>query len=522
MDKKVSTLLKKNFSIRAQELQWNKDDKWYEPFQAHADEIFRKVPHFLGFYYISNYGRAVSFTGPQACLMEAQFKKGAMMLHLSLGEYRGEYNVGVLVNNCFGGPTPNDVVLEYINGNPRDNRFKNLRVPRRKKLPPPAAVNPKAEEPPAFKIEHSVAPPMAEEATINPRCKEVLQFDTHGNYLRKYFSISNAAEAVNMCPSSITACLTKKANTAGEFQWYLRKHPRFKNGISNIEPVKLRHREILQYSLKGKLLRTFKSITEAVKKTKLPRSGIDQVLKGQLPEYRGFQFRYRSDPDFRFGVRDIPEVEKNVKRHPNARTILQFDLYGRFIAQYQSISDAEKALKKALAANIVACLKNRRASTCGFQWRFLDDPYFKDGIRDIEKVAKISGHTVRSVLQFDLNGKFIKKYPDAIAAGKAVKVGRQSILNCTSGYIKRCRGFQWRSIADPMFIDGIVDIPPLKMPTPKSAKRVLKYNRLGKLVAQYPTIQAAADANNVSFGKISRLLRSPLDSFSEFSYELDS
>lgn len=433
-------------------LYWKKDEQWFLPFREHEDEIFRQIPLYKGIYFVSNYGRVISFCHIKPHQMKPVFKHGSLTIALSLNRERKEHYIQDLVYKCFGGPLPRTAEVEHINGNPRDNRFKNLKLNKNPKKRPPIKTPKKA----------AASGP----EPVNPRCKEVLQFDVNGTYLKKFPSIKAAAASINMNHSAVSACINKILNTAGGFQWFLRKDPLFENGIKNVSPANLRYKEVLQFSLKGKYLRTFQSIREAAERTKIPLSSINENLRGKSTEAHGFQFCFKRDPRFRFGIRDIPEVAPKSTIHPQARAVLQFDLYGRYIAEYASISDGAKA-SGALNANIGACLHGRRQSAYGFQWRYRDDPQFRNGIRDIDALPVISGHHRPEVLQFDTNGKYIREFPNAVAAGEAVGIGRQSILNCTCGKIKKCAGYQWRSITDLRFKDGIVDIPPLCYPPRK-------------------------------------------------------
>ncbi len=486
-------------------LYWKKDEQWFLPFQEHEDEIFRQIPHYKGIYFVSNYGRVISFCHTKPHQMTPVFKHGALIVTLSLDREREMFYIQDLVYKCFGGPMPGTAEVEHINGDTRDNRFKNLKLNK----------NPKKRLP--LKMPQKAPAPLRA-GKVHARCKEVLQFDTNGTYLKIFPSLKAAAASIDINQGAISACISKIMNTAGGFQWFLRKDPLFKDGIKNISSANLRYKEVLQFSLEGKYLRTFRSIREASQRTKIPLCGITSNLNGKSTEAHGFQFRLKRDPQFRFGIRDIPGVAPKSTIHPQARGVLQFDLYGRFIGEHASISDAARA-NGGSGPNIGACLHRRRQSAHGFQWYYRDHPRFRNGIGDIDALPDISGLQRPEILQFDTKGKYIRTFPNAVAAGKAVGVIRESILVCTYGKIKKTAGYQWRSITDPLFKDGIVDIPPVRYPPRKKAKAVLKYNRMGRLVAEFPTIQQAADDLGVSFSKMSSLIRGPIGETDEFSWE---
>ena len=51
------------------------------------------------------------------------------------------------------------------------------------------------------------------------------------------------------------------------------------------------------------------------------------------------------------------------------KAVLQYDLNGKFIAEYESISEASKITKTPLSG-IVFCCKGQRLSANKFQWRY--------------------------------------------------------------------------------------------------------------------------------------------------------
>lgn len=535
------TSFSKKFQALLKNLHWKKNPQWFLPFQEQNDEIFRQIPHHMGVYFISNYGRIVDFSSGNPRRLKPVFTKDSATVVLSLDGRRKTHRVGDLVYKCFGGPMPKTAAVEYRNGNPRDNHIKNLKLNRDPGRPPAAPslpLTPKPASTPSFQStpEHPKGPPPElddfqkdfnkfsgaaaadEPEPFNPRWREVLQFDVHGHYLKKFPSLKAAGKFIKQTSSAIGQCAGQKGGTAGGYQWFYRSDPKFKDGIKDVGPARLKNKEILQFSLKGKYLRSFQSVSRAVTATKIPRCSIDGNLKGKLREAYGFQFRYKADPEFRFGIRDIPAVEAIPKVHPKARKVYQFDFYGRYIAEHESLQDAGRVVGM-FGSNIGACVLGKRQSTGGFQWRYADDPRFRDGPTDIEPLTEVTGHNRREVLQFDVSGKYIRSFPDAKVAGEAMNIGRQSILNGVSGYIKKCVGYQWRSINDPLFKDGIVDIPPLRYKPRKTARVVLKYNRTGRLTAEYPSIQEAADAHGIGFTKMSNLIRKPTDDNAEFSFE---
>jgi hypothetical protein len=348
---------RRKFQYQLKNLYWKRNKQWSLQFQKYDDEIFREIPDYLGYYFISNYGRVISFSKSQPHELKTLFKNGSVTIGLSRDREREEYNIQDLVYICFRGPMPLKSKVEHINGNPRDNYYKNLRLFNPEQRSSPESIS---------KKEDAGSRP----GHFHHRCKEVLQFDLKGNYLQKFPSIKAAAASVNGNPGAISQCLQKNSHTSA-----------------------------------------------------------------------------------------------------------------------------------------------------GFQWRFRFDPLFRNGICNIAPLPRVSGHQRPGVLQFDLNGKFIREFPHVNDAAKAVGVYHSGIRKCLSGRNRKCRGFQWRSINDPRFKNGIIDIPPLRYPAKKNYRAVLKFNRMGRLMAEYSSITEAAKENSISIFILGRFLKGHIPETAEFYWE---
>ncbi len=489
------------------DLYWKTDPDWYLWFQEKDDETFKEVPGYEGLYFISNYGRLVSFHFEEPREILPVIKNNLETVPLTIWSKKQEHTVKDLVYLCFEGPIPPDAEIIYRNGNPRDNYIHNLEPVEKEYIPPlqPAAPG-----------KSLTAPGPKRENLVNR--KEVLQFDVKGRYLMAYPSAKAAASAADTSLMAIQNCLDKKCNTAGGSQWYRGSDPLFADGIKDVKPVRPPAPKILQFSIVGKYVRKYNSANEAAKNTGLPAADIAGNLKGKRTEAGGFQFFYDSDPRFRFGIRDIAPLDPKRGAHPNAVAVLQFDFGGRFVAEHASLQVAGDAVGRH-PSDISTCLRKIINSSGGFQWRYRDDPRFEDGITDIDPLENLGGHQRTAVVQFDLDGKFVKQFPNTTEAGQSVGVASRSINNAIQGITRSCRGFQWRYTSDPRFSGGITDIAPLKKRVKGTAKAVLKFDRNHNPVAEYPSLSAAAAANGVVLTTIKNHMKGRAPKNIEFYYQ---
>ena len=115
---------------------------------------------------------------------------------------------------------------------------------------------------------------------------------------------------------------------------------------------------VIQYSLKGKKLAQYQSMSQAQRQTGIKTTHISQCCLGQIKQAGGYKWRKKNN-------NTIP-IRKDLKKHIS---VLQYSLEGKFIKQYQTIVQAGKAINRNASCVSNACLG--RTKTCaGFQWRY--------------------------------------------------------------------------------------------------------------------------------------------------------
>lgn len=119
------------------------------------------------------------------------------------------------------------------------------------------------------------------------------------------------------------------------------------------------------------------------------------------------------------------------------KSILQYDLFGNFINQYQSIAEASKntGIKR---TNITNCLRGHQLSAGDYQWIY-------DGENEPKCYNAQSTNKQRLIVQCDLHGNYIKIYPSAIDAARAVGLKQStSIIKCCKNKQETSAGFKWQ------------------------------------------------------------------------------
>lgn len=190
--------------------------------------------------------------------------------------------------------------------------------------------------------------------------KTVYMFDLNGNYLRSFKSAREAAAYIqpdnqdNARAAIKNNCLGTTSSSYGYF-WSYTKEFTYKNECM---------KEVAQYTINGKFLRTFKSITEA--EVALSLNNITQAIykKGSAG---GYQWRY-----FEGDTSDIPTLV-NVKTKNLFLPIIMFDKSGKIIKKFDCVKQCVNEYPELSASQINRVLNKTIKSHKGYTFKYQDD-----------------------------------------------------------------------------------------------------------------------------------------------------
>ena len=176
------------------------------------------------------------------------------------------------------------------------------------------------------------------------------------------------------------------------------------------------------------------------------------------------------------------EENPNAK-YRKAKAINQYDLSGRFIRQWKSISDA-KAKYKGVGIQR-ACQNSYGAKTAGgFMWRYADET---DGFENIEPVT--IGGCFRAVNQYSLDGKFIRRWRGISEAERDLNI--RNLSEACNGNRGKAAGFIWR----------FADLESRKQIEPYVDSRfrgVSQFDKCGNYIRSYKSIKEAGVSTGIS------------------------
>lgn len=128
--------------------------------------------------------------------------------------------------------------------------------------------------------------------------------------------------------------------------------------------------------------------------------------------------------------------------------IIQLTLDDKFVAIYNSISEAATIFKINSSALTTVCRGNTDTA-CGYKWRYEDEEKYQKAIektkeRKETKIKKCEARTKKlskPVLQFSIDGTFIKEYPSIKQAVTETGLYAGNIVDCCKERQKTTHGY---------------------------------------------------------------------------------
>ena len=282
-------------------------------------------------------------------------------------------------------------------------------------------------------------------------------------------------------------------------------------------------------------LNRFYSMSEAARITGIDLSTISMVCRRESSTAGGYYWCFEDNYDDNYVPRDIKwrghiytdeeritiskrysgannpmyGVHRYAGENPHAIPVIQYSLKALFIAKYDCVKTACLSLNNmSVYSDVCRCARGESKSAAGYIWRYENcnvpvEPYTrkttkgykhsqdaKDKMRDA-RIGKIGGPRARAVLQYDLNGSFIKEFISANYADDCLKLAHGSVYSACSGKKKSVGGFMWRFKSNnyPMQIN------PYKN---SQAKQVVQMDKDGKIIKIWNSTKEAGEALGIS------------------------
>jgi len=308
--------------------------------------------------------------------------------------------------------------------------------------------------------------------------KKILQYKITGEFVKEWDSIIEGKETLN-AKGIYRVCKGYKFS-AGGYIWKYKKDDNYPLKIEVNYERYAKNIPILQYNLEGIFIKEWSSRAEIEKELNL----VIKISKKNNEYKRSSNFIWKFKTSEKFPNKiDVPKYYKGLAN----RKVLQYDLDGNLL----KIWDNTTKIKEELGLiNITAACNDRTKTIYGFIWKYSDN-LEKEVLLKIDK-PKYFEHT-KSVLQYDLNGKFLKEWDRTYNIQKELNLSFKLISRVCLGQRKTCGGYIWKykenenySHQLDMEINGRKDI----------IKKVEQYDLDGNLIKTWDSINLAQKTLN--------------------------
>lgn len=141
-----------------------------------------------------------------------------------------------------------------------------------------------------------------------------------------------------------------------------------------------------------------------------------------------------------YGKQHTKETKELIRKTKNIKKILQYDTEGNFINEWNGYSEIFKSIG-IRKENISACCNNKKSvnTTGGYYWMFKQSDKIEIKINKIKTLK-------RNIIQYDLNGDFIREWDSIKEACDSVNV--KLLNNALNGIKDNLGGYMWRYKTD--------------------------------------------------------------------------
>ena len=262
--------------------------------------------------------------------------------------------------------------------------------------------------------------------------RSVLQYSSDGDFINEYKNVNDAKKQNNY--KTLIIPREGKIRTSHGYIWKYKYSENFPKKIPGVEVNRRKRKPVLQYDMNGDFVREWKSIKH-IKRSKIFKGTctiIHQCLKNKKRSGFGFIWKYKTSDTYplKITVRK-PLTEK--------RRVLQYDLNGKFIREWDSIASISKyGYKGAIFEN----LSGKRNSAGGYIWKYKTS----DKI-ELDLHIKVKGpNKKKKIGQYDLNGNLLNVFVGVNEAAKQLGILRQGISKCLAGKYKSTFGYIFKEL----------------------------------------------------------------------------
>lgn len=189
-----------------------------------------------------------------------------------------------------------------------------------------------------------------------------------------------------------------------------------------------RSKKIIQLSLHKSIVKIWDSSLQISKELGYHRNAIRNACKNEYKNNysNGFLWMYLDDYN----------KNKDIKLGVKYKPVIQFDLEGNFIKEWQSQSEAAKELNISISSIHSACFKTYGSNYGGgYLWI--------SKIAYLNKESPIKPKAKPKLYQYDINWNFIREWENMKVAASYYNITRATISGVVNGRGYTAAGYRW-------------------------------------------------------------------------------
>lgn len=259
--------------------------------------------------------------------------------------------------------------------------------------------------------------------------KPVVQLDLNGNLIKEWKGSKFITEELGISKDSIKNCCKGKYSSVYGYI-FLWKNDYDKFIIENNLIIEISERlkkiekfHVLQLSIDGNTIREWDSISQASSELNIKKKLIKNACEGIINEAGGYYWKWKHG-----------EISYSSKK------IIQLDLNGNFIREWDSIKSIQKYFKSNTTVLEVCRNQKHYNTSMGYRWMYKED---YDKILDKSIIDKEIKTKIIKVVQLDLNGNFIKEWNSIKEASRETDICDTDISRNCKKYTKRAGTYVW-------------------------------------------------------------------------------
>ena len=231
---------------------------------------------------------------------------------------------------------------------------------------------------------------------------------------------------------------------------------------------------IYKYDLDGNFVREFDSLSSAEFFDDLHAPHLIAHLNGEYDHYKKFIYSKK------FYLKYPQELL------PKLKTVYQYDLNGNFLREFENRHQIEDTYN---VSNIYSHLEGKQNKCGDFMYSY----------EKKDKIPKwINPNTIKfakKVVQYDLNGKFIKLYDSATQASEELNI---SICTISGICLKRKGSYQSKGFIFRYYEGHTKNLPKNEIILKSRKKPVIQYTLDGKKIKEFESAACAMRETKIS------------------------